>query len=552
MSQPPVTTAAAEYPVDSKFDYDNEKDISSTTASSVVVGSDTDLVNKYYEPPDSYESKHRWDPKAEWTAKEERRLVRRLDWKVAAAACLCFAALNLDRSNIGNALSDNMLDDLGITTGDYNIGQTLFYTCFLAAELPSQMSKPTDVFQLTSVSKKLGSDVWIPIQMMGWSVVAITQCAMHNKAGFFVTRALVGLIEGGFIADTILYLSYYYTSNELTVRLSFFWVTMTVTQIIGSLLAAGILQLRHTTGYAGWRWLFALEGGLTFLIGAWAMWYLPPGPTQTHTKWRRKGWFTEREEVILVNRVLRDDPTKSSMHNREGLGLRDLWLSLTDFDLWPLYLIGLVGYIVPATLQSYLTLVLRSLGFSTFQTNLLTIPYCVLFIIMNLSVVFLSRALKERILTATLAQFWLLICLIALVLIPDATPKWAKWALLTVTLAYPYPHPILVSTNSMNSGSVRTRTVASSMYNIFVQAATLVGQNIYQPSDAPFYHKGNRVLLGITAAAIIVSWFAKGWFVWRNRQRAAIWDSWTLEEKEEYLRTTKDEGNKRLDFRFQH
>lgn len=30
-----------------------------------------------------------------------------------------FAALNIDRNNIQNAVSDNMLDDLGITQADY-------------------------------------------------------------------------------------------------------------------------------------------------------------------------------------------------------------------------------------------------------------------------------------------------------------------------------------------------------------------------------------------------------------------------------------------------
>jgi hypothetical protein len=37
----------------------------------------------------------------------------------------------------------------------------------------------------------------------------------------------------------------------------------------------------------------------------------------------------------------------------------------------------------------------------------------------------------------------------------------------------------------MNAGSVRTRTVASSVYNMAVQAASLIASNIYQPSTCP-------------------------------------------------------------------
>jgi hypothetical protein len=95
----------------------------------------------HYVPPDTWESKHRWDPNATWTPEEQAKLNRKLDLRVTFAACIFFGALCLDRSNIGNALSDNMLKDLKITTGDYNVGQTLFYACFLVAELPSQMSE---------------------------------------------------------------------------------------------------------------------------------------------------------------------------------------------------------------------------------------------------------------------------------------------------------------------------------------------------------------------------------------------------------------------------
>lgn len=115
---------------------------------------------------------------------------------------------------------------------------------------------------------------------------------------------------------------------------------------------------------------------MTFLIGVFAFFYLPPGPTQTdrnmwgklRAKIRGKpatGWFTEREEKIIVNKVLRDDPTKSSMHNREGLGLREMWKSFTDYDLWPLYILGLTTFLAPHTIGAYFTLSLRNLGYTS-------------------------------------------------------------------------------------------------------------------------------------------------------------------------------------------
>jgi hypothetical protein len=43
---------------------------------------------------------------------------------------------------------------------------------------------------------------------------------------------------------------------------------------------------------------------------------------------------------------------------------------------------------------------------------------------------------------------------------------------------------------------------------------------------------------------------AKAFYVHVNKKRAKIWDAMSTAEREDYLATTKDEGNKRLDFRF--
>jgi hypothetical protein len=75
-------------------------------------------------------------------------------------------------------------------------------------------------------------------------------------------------------------------------------------------------------------------------------------------------------------------------------------------------------------------------------------------------------------------------CIIALVALPTIT-GWQYFAISTVLLGYPYVHAIQVGWCSRNSGSIRTRTVSASLYNMFVQTSGIIGSNIYQV--------GNRV-----------------------------------------------------------
>jgi hypothetical protein len=77
--------------------------------------------------------------------------------------------------------------------------------------------------------------------------------------------------------------------------------------------------------------------------------------------------------TTVVNRILRDDPSKGDMHNRQALSPKMLWETLQDYHMWPIYLIGLTWLIPTNPMTSYLTLQLKAIGFSTFETNLLTV-----------------------------------------------------------------------------------------------------------------------------------------------------------------------------------
>ena len=203
-------------------------------------------------------------------------------------------------------------------------GNTIFLVSFLLAELPSQL-----------VSKRIGPDRWIPAQMILWSIVAAAQAGLTGRSSFYACRALLGLLEGGFIPDLVLWLSYFYKSGELPLRLSWFWTALNITVVIIALLAYGLLHLDGISGLAGWRWLFLIEGLITLVVGIAAVFLMPASAVETKRWWRPDGWFSDREVSIVVNRVLRDDPSKGDMHNRMAITPLRLWRAVMDYDLWP-------------------------------------------------------------------------------------------------------------------------------------------------------------------------------------------------------------------------
>ncbi|RLV93931.1 putative transporter [Spathaspora sp. JA1] len=490
----------------------------------------------------NYESYSAFDPQFEWTDTEEKKVIKKLNYRVALAACLMFVSLQIDRGNLQQAVTDNLLDDLGMDTNDYNFGNTIFKIAFLLAEIPSQL-----------ISKSLGPDIFIPIQICSWSIVAMAQAALSGKTSFLITRALIGALEGGFIADLVLWLSYFFTSKELPVRLSWFWTTLAVVGILTSILAFGLLRMRGILGWAGWRWLFLIEGFVTLLIGISSFYMMVPSAVETKNWMHPKGWFTDREVKIVVNRILRDDPSKGSMHNRQGLTIKMLVKSLWDFDLWPIFTIGLFVFIGYFTLGNYFGLINRQLGFNVFDTNLLAIPHQVLHIILLLSITWFSERVNERSLVCMIVPLYATPIIAAIRFWPQAGKDvWATWALNTLYMGQPFVHAICVAWVSRNSNSVRTRSISSALYNMFVQLGTIIGSNVYRQDDLPLYYRGNMQLFCIGLASFPLLALIKYYYVWRNKTKSSKWNAMSEDEKEYYRNNTKDEGARRLDFQFAH
>jgi hypothetical protein len=182
-----------------------------------------------------------------------------------------------------------------------------------------------------------------------------------------------------------------------------------------------------------------LQGLITLVVGLFAFVLMPSSPTTTSSWFRgEKGWFTEREEKIMVNRIIREDPSKSSMHNREPLTPALLWQSMKDFDLWPIYILGLNFQTPMSAPANYLTLSLKGLGFDTFKTNLLVIPSKVFHVINMLGLTYAAEVFGELTFTAMIGQIWAFPFLLFINLVDiNNINKWLAWVVMTILLSYP-------------------------------------------------------------------------------------------------------------------
>ena len=220
----------------------------------------------------------------------------------------------------------------------------------------------------------------------------------------------------------------------------------------------------------------------------------------------------------MVNRIVRDDPSKGDMHNRQALSPSLFWEAIKDYDMWPIYLIGLSK--PHKSLRSMAqSLTSQSLEHPTNPLPVLhhthhresrlqhlrnepwfTVPGYALFIIQLLTWTWISEKVNNRFGIVLVSQLWMLPILIALELLPGgAAHSWARYALNLMLVGYPYIHAILgecwslegvwywvkgswlmsaVAMTSRNAGSVRTRTVGSALYNMCVQASNIIASNV--------------------------------------------------------------------------
>ncbi|ELU40778.1 MFS transporter [Rhizoctonia solani AG-1 IA] len=441
-------------------------------------------------PHDNYEvdGLHRWDPTATWDQEEEKALVRKIDIRLMVSKarchfggpqlnslfqtwlCLMFFGLQMDRGNIGNALTDNLLADLNLTTNDYNNGTTIQLLAFLVAELPSQY-----------MIKRLGMERWLP-GLMVWYVLSVSGFT-HEETGNLITAHLQlvhGVLGPGLDQQPHDFLHHpnwpsVYPGSGLVSRLPL--------PHRGSKLTPICFKLSTLLASPQVCWLLVSCKCVVFgawLAGAWLMPFAMDVPARRSVHSGRgynqlvlsskfpnknKAWDLGKEGLRPyhpLQRILRNDPAKGLVQIHEPLK----WNDFKSKEPW---------YVIRRRRVTFglLRKFTRQAGFSTIESNLLGIPAAALQIITVCANFRSSDYFGDRSLHVLFGEIWSLGPLIALAYLPHHASNWSRFAISTLIGGYPYFHPIVTSWVSENSFDVKKRAVAAATYNVIVQIGSV-------------------------------------------------------------------------------
>ncbi|MBM3800780.1 MAG: MFS transporter [Acidimicrobiia bacterium] len=188
----------------------------------------------------------------------------------------------LDRANVAFAKLP-MSADLGFSEAVFGFGAGIFYLGYILLEIPGAL-----------IVEKWSARIWMARIMISWGLCTVLVGFVHTANQFYIARCLLGVAEGGFFPGIVVYLAHWFAKEDRSRAMAGFTMAAPAAIVIGAPISALILQL-DWLGWAGWRWMFVLEGLPAVFLGIVTAFFLTDRPHQA--KWlepEERDWIAAR------------------------------------------------------------------------------------------------------------------------------------------------------------------------------------------------------------------------------------------------------------------
>ncbi|KAJ7170257.1 MFS general substrate transporter [Mycena crocata] len=415
---------------------------------------------------------------------EERRLVRKLDKRILPITCLLYLFAYLDRSNLGNARLQGLPDDTlnGDPTGQlFDWVNSVFFFSYILCQVPA-----------TVMSKLFPPRIWLACVAMLWGLSSTLMSTAFNFAGLMTARVFLGIFESGFGPVIPLYFSFFYTKEEMGVRMAYWFGFAAVAGAFGGVLAFGVQHIH--AAIENWRILFIIEGLPAVLLGVVAIFFLPNRPESTT-------FFNERERAIALDRMNRSTSgdvgaTVNRAHIRMAIG-----------D-WRVYAGGVIYFglnCALASISAFLPTIIKTFGFTSALAQILTVPPYAVAAIMLVSFSFASDRLQSRGVFMAVASVISGIGYLLLLTVPSNVHV-RYFAVFCIVSGTYTTIGIIIAWFAHNLGSETKRATGIPMFMAMGQCGSVLGSHIFPLKEGPRYIKGFGIscALEFLAAALAI------------------------------------------------
>lgn len=144
-------------------------------------------------------------------------------------------------------------------------------------------------------------------------------------------------------------------------------------------------------GYEGWRWIFILEGLITVIIGVAAFFIIVNCPDEAK--------FLTEEEKEWTNRRVRTlgiDADGNEIQETGDFAWKYVWRAFADWQIWLGIVTDMASSCTIYGMSAFLPTIVKALGYSGQQANLLTIPPYICACLMTIGMSWLSDRCQTR------------------------------------------------------------------------------------------------------------------------------------------------------------
>lgn len=464
---------------------------------------------------------------------DQKKLLRKIDLRLIPLFTVLYLLSFLDRGNIGNAKIEGLAEDLNLQGHQYNMCLTIFFIFYATTEIPSNM-----------ILRHVKPKIFIPLTMAIWSVVMSLMGTVQNYQQLLATRALLGIFEASLFPGISFILSMYYKKNEILVREAIFFSAASMAGAFSGLLAAAISQMDGIGGYEGWRWIFILEGLLTFVFSVLAFFFFPLFPNESNFLTPREREFvtykvrySSNSDGLTLKKSLDDDvPAPANLGEDNTNSKAFIWAVLKDWQTWCMIMIY-YGVGVPIYgVSLFAPTIVKTLGYTSTKAQLMTAPIYIVAAICSIVQAMISDRVGLRspflIFNYTCMLVGYIVCI---TIDPKVQPNVVLGALYLVALGIYSAFPLVVIWFSNNLSGAYKRAVGMAFQIGMGNFSGAFASNFYRTQDLPRFILGHSLVLGFIALGMVFMLLCIFGYTYSNNKRkrdvaAGKYDSYSDEE----------------------